>query len=253
MGVIELNRPVLREIRHGDLALLQVAQHVLKRAAHKEVLLLEAQAAAFIGAVVGIENFGEGFGANLFLNSAVVVADVEGVEVKGFGGCGTPKPEPIAGVDLVAQHRDVVRNADGVLGGNPAGAVAAVLIGVALGAAAKAHKHRLIRVGELPGPTAFEPLIGDLHLPAVANQLIENSKLVADAVANRWHFQAGQRFHVASGQASQTAITKARLFFHLADVVQRGAVKALQGFSSFFLDAQHQEVVAQLWTDQEFR
>ena len=253
MGVIELNSPVLREFRHWDLALLQVAQHVLQRAAHKEVLLLQAQAAAFIGAVVGIENLGEGLRAHFFFNSAVVVADVEGVEVKGFGGCGTPEPEPITGVDLVAQHRDVMGDADGVLAWNPAGAVAAVLIGVALGAAAKAHKHRLIRVGELPGPTAFEPLIGDLHLPAIADQLIEDPEFVADAVANRWHFQAGQRFHVASRQAAQTAIAEARLFLHLTDVVQRGAVEAMQGFSSFFLDAQHQEVVTQLRANQEFR
>ena len=144
-------------------------------------------------------------------------------------------------------------DADGVLGGYPARAVAAVLVGVALGAAAKAHKHRLIRVGELPGPTAFEPLIGDLHLPAIADQLIEDPEFVADAVANRWHFQAGQRFHVASGQAAQTAITKARLFFHLTNVVQGGAVKAIQGFSGLFFNAQHQEVVAQLRADQEFR
>ena len=144
-------------------------------------------------------------------------------------------------------------DADGVLAWNPAGAVAAVLIGIALGAAAKAHKHGLIRVGELPGPTAFEPFIGDLHLPAIADQLIEDPELVADAVANGWHFQAGQRFHVASGQAPQTAIAEAWFFLHLTDVVQRGAVKAMQGFSCLLLDAQHQQVVTQLRANQEFR
>ena len=88
-------------------------------------------------------------------------------------------------------------NADGVLGRNPAHPVGAVLIAVALSVAAEAHEAGLIGMGQLPGPAALEPLIGDLHLPAITDQLVKNAKFVADAVAGGWDFQRGQRLQEA--------------------------------------------------------
>ena len=101
---------------HRQAAFVEAAQHVLEGAADEEVLLLEAQPAARVGAVVGIEHLGEGLGAHLLLHGAVVIAHVEGMEVEGFGGFGPPQPEPIAGVHPVAQHRHVVGDADRRLG-----------------------------------------------------------------------------------------------------------------------------------------
>ena len=138
---------MIGEIRDRDAAGIEVADHVLQGAAHKEVLLLQAQAPTLICAVVGIEHLGEGLGAHLFLYGAVIVAAVKGIEVKGFGGIGSPQPQPVAGVNPVAKHRHVVGNADGVFCRNPAHPVGAVLIAVALGVATEAHEAGLIGVG----------------------------------------------------------------------------------------------------------
>ena len=138
---------MIGEIRDRDAAGIEVADHVLQGAAHEEVLLLQAQAPTLIRAVVGIEHLGEGLGAHLFLYGAVIVAAVEGIEVKRFGGIGSPQPQPVAGVNPIAQHRHVVGNADSVLCWNPAHPVGAVLIAVALGVATEAHEAGLIGVG----------------------------------------------------------------------------------------------------------
>ena len=88
-------------------------------------------------------------------------------------------------------------DADGVFSRNPAGSVVALLIDVALSSAPKTHKTRLIGLGQLPGPTTFQPFVGDFHLPAIADQLVKNSELIANAVTRCRNLQACQRVHVA--------------------------------------------------------
>ena len=78
---------------------------------------------------------------------------------------------------------------DGVFGGNPAHPVGSTLIAVALGVAPEAHKASLVRVGDFPGPAALEPFVGDLYLPAVADQLVKNAKLVTNAIAGGWNLE----------------------------------------------------------------
>ena len=145
-----------------------------------------------------------------------------------------------------------MRHADGVLIGNPAHAVAAAFIAVALRAAAEADEAGLIWLGDLPGPATLEPFVGDLHLPAVADQLVEDAELVADAVAGGRDLERGERFHEAGGQPPQTAVAEAGLLLHLENLLEVVDAEALQGFSGSLLDAEHQQVVAQLGADQEF-
>ena len=199
VGVVELNGPVLREVVNGQPAVIEAAQHVLKGAAHKEVLLLQAEPPAFIGAVVRVQHFGEGFAAHLLFHGAVVITNVEGVEVKAFCGIGAPETQTIAGVHAVAENGHIVGHANGVIRWDPARAVVAFVVEVALRAAAKTHKAGLIGLGQFPGPTPLQPLVSDLHLPAITDQLIKNSKFVADAIARGWNLQACERLHVASG------------------------------------------------------
>ena len=90
MGVVELHGPVIGKFLNRDPTGIQAADHVLQGAAHKEVLLLEPQAAALVGAVIGIEHLGEGFGAHLLLHGAVVIANIECIKIKAFGGVSPP-------------------------------------------------------------------------------------------------------------------------------------------------------------------
>ena len=192
VGVVQLNGPIVRKVFDAQAAMVEAAQHVLKRAAHKEMLLFQSQTTPFMGAIVGIEHFREGFTPHFFFDGTGVIADVEGIKIEAFCGISAPQTQAIANVHAVAKHRHVVGYANGMFSRNPAGAVVAFVIEVALGAASKTHEARFIRLRQFPRPTSFEPFIGDLHLPAVANQLVKNSKLVANAVSRRWNLQTCQ-------------------------------------------------------------
>ena len=145
--VVQLNGPILRKVFGAQAAMVEAAQHVLERAAHKEVLLLQTQTPPFIRAVVGIEHFREGLASHLFFHSTGVIADVEGIKIEAFSRISAPQTQPIADVHLVTKDWHVMGDANGVFSRNPAGSVVALLIDVALGAAPKTHKARLIGLG----------------------------------------------------------------------------------------------------------
>ena len=253
VGVVELNGPVVGEVLNGQSTVVEAPQHVLQRAADEKVLLLQAQTPAFVGPVVGIQHLGERLAAHLFLNSAVVIADVEGIEVEAFGGIGTPQPQPVADVDPIAQHRHVMGDADGVFSRDPARAVVALVIDVALGAATEAHEAGLIGLGQFPGPATLEPLVGDLHLPAIADQLVEDAELITDPVTGGRDLQAGQRLHITSSQTAEPAVAQPRFFLHIKNLLQRLNAEILECVLGLFLNPQVQQVAVKLRTDQEFR
>ena len=87
-----------------------------------------------------------------------------------------------------------------------------------LGASAELHVEGDLRAHDLPGVAEAQPLVGELDLPAVANRLIEDAELVADAVADRGNVERRQRVHVTGGQAAEPAIAEARLFFLVQEV-----------------------------------
>ena len=105
---------------------------------------------------------------------------------------------------------------------------------------------------QFPGPAALEPLVGDLHLPAVADQLVEDAELVANAIAGRRDFQAGQGFHVAGRQSAKAAVAEAWLLLDLEDLLQGLDAEFAQGLFGFLLNSKVEEIVVQLRTDQEF-
>ena len=253
VGVVELHGPVLLEIGDRQAALLQIAQHVLQRAAHKEVLLLEPQQPPGIGAVVGIEHLGEGLTPHLLLHRGQVVAAVEGGKIKALGGHGPPEPQPAAGVHPETEHGNIVRDAQHFAGGMPLHPQAALVITVHGGVAAEPHAARLVGIHQLPGPAALEPLIGDLHLGAVLDQLVKDAEFVADAIPRGGQLQAGQRFHEAGGQTPQATVAETRLLLNLQDALQGDPGEAGDGFTGLIDYPEHQQVVGELGADQKLR
>ena len=106
-------------------------------------------------------------------------------------------------------------------------------------------------MGDLPGPAALEPFVGDFHLPAIADELVEDAEFVADAVAGGGDLQGGERFEEAGRQAAETSVAQAGFLLHVQDVFEVVDAEAAQGLGGLLLDAEHQQVVAQLRPDQE--
>ena len=206
------------------------ADHVLQRAGDEEELLLQAQPLAGLGLVVRIEHLGDRFRCDLLVDGAVVVADVEAVEVERLRGFRLPQPQQVGRRDPVAGDGRVVGDALHDAVRHPSHPVLAAFVLVPVGAAAERHVVAGLRPDDLPGVAEAKPLVGQLDLPSVADRLIEDAELVADAVADGRHAERCQGIHVAGGQASQAAVPQAGFLLVLQ---QRGEILADAGHGLF--------------------
>src|SRR5207244_3801101 len=93
-------------------------------------------------------------------------------------------PQPVRGIDAESKHRRVVRGSLHHVLWNPLHSVPAFGIAVRLGVAAELDIEADLRFRNLPWVAQTEPTVGDLHLPAVTDFLIEDAELVTDAVAD---------------------------------------------------------------------
>ena len=91
---------------------------------------------------------------------------------------------------------------------------------VRLGPPAELHLIGDLRKGDLPGVAPTQPLVGHLHLPAVADFLVEDAELVAKAVADCRHAEGRERLQEAGREPSEPAVAEARLFFLFDQLVE---------------------------------
>ena len=68
---------------------------------------------------------------------------------------------------------------------------------------------------DLPRVAVAQPAVGALDLPAVADVLIEDAELVAQAVADRRDVERRERVHVAGGEPAEAAVAEAGLLLVL--------------------------------------
>ena len=252
MRVVKLHGPLFVESR-GRAAEQRVdAQHVLQRATREKELLLEPEHLAPVRFVVRVEHFRDGLGLHLVLDRAVVVAVVEGLEVERLDRLGLPKAQRVAGVDAVAEDRRIVGDALDLGLGNPAHAKAALFVGERLGASAELHVVGDFRPRDFPRVAVPQPLVGDFALPAIADGLIEDAELVADAIADGRHFDRRERVHVTRREPAQPAIAEARLLLLRNNLVEIMAEPAHR-FAGGFRDAEVEQVVREMRPEQELR
>jgi hypothetical protein len=65
-----------------------------------------------------------------------------------------------------------------------------------------------------------QPLVGHFHLPAVLEDLIEDTELVPDTVSERRIAKRSQRIEVAGGQPAESAVAEPRLFLEPHELLQ---------------------------------
>ena len=115
----------------------------------------------------------------------------------------------------------------------------------------KAHLHlaaevdflSVLRAGGEPRAAQVLPVVGQLHLLAVYDLLLEDTKLIADGVAGGGDLQGGHGFQIAGGQAAQAAVAQTGIRLQLEDV---GGVEA-QGIESLLQLGQNTQVVGVLF------
>jgi len=76
----------------------------------------------------------------------------------------------------------------------------------------------LLGLGQQPRVAQRLPVIGQLHLLALHDLLLEQAQLVADGVAGGRNLQRGHAVQIAGGQTAQTAVAKTCVRLHVKDV-----------------------------------
>jgi len=77
-----------------------------------------------------------------------------------------------------------------------------------------------VRTRDLPDVAEAEPLVGDLDLPAVLDDLIEDAEFVAYAVADGRVADGSQRVEIAGRQSAQSAVSQTGLFFQSDELIE---------------------------------
>ena len=107
------------------------------------------------------------------------------------------------------------------------GVVVALAVPAVLHFAAEADLLRLVHLGDEPGIAQAQPVVGQLHLLAIDDLLLEDTQLVADGVAGGGDLQGGHGVQIAGGQTAQTAVAQAGIGLQL-EQVGGGEAQALQ-------------------------
>ncbi len=249
MGVVDVDGDLFGQVFQGAVGLEMLSQNGLQRGGAQQILLLQPQPLALDMVVGGVKDLGDGLGHGVLLQGADVVAPGEGRHVKALGQLGGPEHQLVHGLGVVAGDVEVVGHCHhggiAVLG-NLELAVVVPLVDLT----AKADLHGVVLLGHQPHVAQLQPVVGQLHLPAVHDLLLKDAELVTDGEAGGGVAQPGERVHVAGGQPAQTAVAQTRVGVHLIQVGNLDA-QVLHGLGKGLLQPQVVQVVAQAGAHQE--
>ena len=207
VGVVELDDDLVRERLPVAVAEPEPADDVPQRTGDQEILLLEPQFPARLGAVAGVQHLGEVLRAHLRLDRLGVAAGVEQAQVERLpAGPGAPQPQDVDRLGAVARDQHVAGLAPHHLGRHPAGPQPALVILHGLGMPVEPDHLQVIGGGELPRVAVKGPVVGVLDLMAIFEGLLEDPELIPDAVAHGRHVQGGQGVEQAGGQTAQPPV-----------------------------------------------
>ena len=147
-------------------------------------MLHESEFLAALGRVIGVEDFGDGFGLDFFAEGFHVAAGIEGFQIEVVRGLCLPKAEHIHGIGIVSHNRNVPRKPDDGLGFDPLIVRVSVVVKLLHDTAVQIHGLAIARSCRLPRVAILCPSIGLLDLLAIHEFLPEKAKLVMDTVSD---------------------------------------------------------------------
>ena len=223
VGIVQLHGVELAEaaqvIAMGN---LEGADHILQGRRGQDILLLDTQALAVPGGVVGIQNTGDILSFVLGIQRPQVVLRVEGIKVQLLLRLALPQAQGAHVLGIVADDGHVIGNRQN-------GMVRELdLYGVVVAA-----------VG--PGIAEFRPVVGLLHLIAVAvKALLEQTELITQAIAGQRNVGGRGAVQEAGSQTTQTTIAQSVIL----NVLQNRQIHAPLGKQLLHLiqDAQIEQV-----------
>ena len=217
MGVVDLDDVLLVEVFQGAVGLDVLPGDGLHGGRNEEILLLQPQGLALIVVVLRIQHLGDDVRHGPFLPGPQVLPLAEQLHVDGLGTLGVPQPQGVHLLGIVPGDLHIARHRQhtGIVLMHHH-QVAVIPPGADL--AAEVDLLRLLRLGHEPRIAQILPVIGQLHLLAVHDLLLEDTQLVADGVAGGGDLQRGHAVQIAGRQTAQTAVAETGIRLHVEDV-----------------------------------
>ncbi len=219
VGVIQLDRHLVRQRREIVILLQVTAQDVLKRGGGEEEFLAKAQLLSGGRRVCRIEHARQTFRLVAFAQSTDMVAGIEGVEQDRVDRLGRPETQRVDAFAAPADHRCVEGSGDDALCRLPD--IARLAFGVVgdVDGAAVADFIGAFAAFEFPGVAMREPAFRQFHLPAVGKLLTEEAVDITDAVAIGRHFDRCHAFHETGREAPEAAVAESSIRLEAGDHV----------------------------------
>jgi hypothetical protein len=158
-------------------------KYILDGGRDEQILLFESQLLSRIGRIVGVQNAGNVLGTLSGFKSVVVLASVEGVEVKLIEGERFPESEADGVEGGISGYRSVVGPGDDGLAILPEGALYPFSIRGFTDTTVEAHFVLDVNSLYLPRVAITEPKIGHLYLVTLLDDLFEDTVVITNAVA----------------------------------------------------------------------
>ena len=252
VGVVGVDADLVGEdgpvVAVGPLESLDDVRHA---GGHEEVFLLQPQGLAGLGAVVGVEDAGDGLDLVPVLHGAGVVAPVEGGQIQLFHHrLGAPQPEHVDGLAAVAHDGHLIGHRHDGLGALGEEVGLAVRTDLTLHIAAEPDGDGLVGFLRLPGIAVLQPAVRLLGLVAVDDLLTEQAEPVADAHAHAGNAQIGHGVQEAGRQTAQAAVSEAGVLFALAQRIQVDA-QIVEALPDRLFDLQIDQIVPEQAADQK--
>ena len=183
------------------------AHHILQGSGGEHILLLDAQALALPGGVVGIQHTGDVLGLVLLLQSPQVVLVVEGIEVQRGLRLALPQAQGVDVVGAVADHGHIIGDGQH-------------------GLVRELHPDGVVVAAVGPGITKLGPVISGFLLAAVfIKALLEQAVLIPQAIAGQGNVGGSGGVQEAGSQTAQAAVAQCIVL----DFFQNSQINAVGG------------------------
>lgn len=117
-------------------------------------------------------------------------------------GARTPQTQIICVVGVIPRDGGVVGLSDYKLTTQPLDSLYTLLVSTLLGVTTESNCVNHVRSFNLPGVSLLEPVVRDLHLSTVFNDLLKYTIVIAYTIAPCWYLHSCKTVEEASGKAA---------------------------------------------------
>ena len=221
MRVVELEHIVFGQFGKRLSRLFVLAEDILQRRAHHEILLTQAQNLSHHRIVVGIQDVGDLGRVEVFFRNPFPLHLVETCKIERAQGLALPQAQRVHHIVVIAEDRHVVRNRQYRLIG-------------------KDDFDRFALYAHAPGIPPSEPVVALLVLESVEKTLTEQPVTVADSVSVHGKIFARRAFQIACRKPTEAAVAE-RSVFHFLEFTDIHPYRRHDLFR-FFQNAQIEQV-----------